>query len=657
MFTRQFAYHAAMPTESSATIAHAETIALPATPPVPVDVHNLEKLAASDAPRYAAGQLLGQGGMGEVRAARDIRLGREVAVKVLHSDSEGSSGHGRQRFLREARIQGQLEHPTIVPVYDLDLLPEGEARLYMKRVRGVTLERVLAALARGDEQFKKRFTRRRLLTAFVSVCRGIDYAHARGVVHRDIKPSNIMLGEFGEVHVLDWGIAGIRHAPETEHSAPSPISKAVSSRDPEAFEMAKTVDARPVDTDEDTGQTADGTLLGTPGYMAPEQARGDVAQIDARSDVFALGAVLFEILTLEPLIAGRTVMQKIQATLSMTEPRLPSEVAPAAGIAPELDAICARCCALDAEARQPSAGAVAEAVDRYLDGDRDVAMRRALAQTHIDAAEQVLRDAPEGDGEARAAAVRQFARALALDPQHQTASERLGTLLMDVSGGLPREAAVELRAAQQKASTLVARAGTLRIMGAFVLATLGLCMGPRDWTLGLMGISGMTASVLFGYLWVKANSESMRSFLLLASALSVMCALVVLNYAFGPTIFVPMVALANALLYLAQTDFRIRVLPIAICVIPPLWAFATPALGLGPWPFDITPSAIVIPSRLVAFPPALTMGVLAFFSAGTALAPVLMAIKLRDRLRSIEERMFLHSWHLRKLAGSATQGH
>jgi hypothetical protein len=297
---------------------------------------------------------------------------------------------------------------------------------------------------------------------------------------------------------------------------------------------------------------------------------------------------------------------------------------------------------------------VAEAVDRYLDGDRDVATRRALAQTHVDAAEQLLRDAPEGDGEARAAAVRQYARALALDPQHHTASERLGTLLMDVSGGLPREAALELNAAQEHASTLVARAGTFRILGVFVLATLGLLMGLRNPTLGLIGVSGMAGSVLLGYVWLKVNSQSIRSLLLLASAAAICCALIVINHAFGPNIFVTMVALANALLLLGQTNFHHRALAIATCIIPALWPFAMAALGLGPWPYDITPTAIVIPSRLVVFPPTLTMGILAFFAVGMSAGPVVIVVKLRDQLRSIEERMFLHSWHLRKLAGQST---
>jgi EAL domain-containing protein (putative c-di-GMP-specific phosphodiesterase class I) len=132
-------------------------------------------------------------------------------------------------------------------VYDLDLLENGEARLYMKRVRGQTLECVLDALARGDEHFKARFARRRLLTAFVSVCRGIDYAHARGVVHRDIKPSNIMLGEFGEVHVLDWGIAAIRSAGETKEPSVVVAAAQALPGTADALEIAKTIDAGALD--------------------------------------------------------------------------------------------------------------------------------------------------------------------------------------------------------------------------------------------------------------------------------------------------------------------------------------------------------------------------------------------------------------------------
>jgi len=142
--------------------------------------------------RYSTGSLLGEGGMGEVRLAKDRRVGRDVALKVIRA-AHGPRADLRERFLREARVQGQLEHPAIVPVYDLGVAPHGAAYFTMKRVRGMTLEGVLALLRTGDAAARAEYSRRRLLTAFRSVCLAIDFAHARGVIHRDLKPGNIML--------------------------------------------------------------------------------------------------------------------------------------------------------------------------------------------------------------------------------------------------------------------------------------------------------------------------------------------------------------------------------------------------------------------------------------------------------------------------------
>src|SRR5262245_44190309 len=153
--------------------------------------------------RYAIGALLGRGGMGEVRVCRDHRIGREVAYKVIkHDPVEGID----ERFLREARIQGQLEHPAIVPVYDLGVAPDGSLYFTMQRGPGLSLEAVIKALRERDQLLSQRFSMRRLLVAFIQVCMAIDYAHQHGVLHRDLKPPNIMLGLFGEVYLLDWGL-------------------------------------------------------------------------------------------------------------------------------------------------------------------------------------------------------------------------------------------------------------------------------------------------------------------------------------------------------------------------------------------------------------------------------------------------------------------
>src|SRR5262249_27740658 len=155
---------------------------------------------------------LAAGGMGEILLAKDTRIARRVAVKVLKTDLR-TNAEFRSRFLQEARLQGQLEHPAIVPVHDLGERPDGDLFFSMKCVRGGTLLEAINAVRRGEQTAS--ISRRRLLSAFSRVCLAVDFAHSRGVVHRDIKPGNIMLGDFGEVYVLDWGIAKLVDAPET----------------------------------------------------------------------------------------------------------------------------------------------------------------------------------------------------------------------------------------------------------------------------------------------------------------------------------------------------------------------------------------------------------------------------------------------------------
>ncbi|MHC4410090.1 MAG: serine/threonine-protein kinase [Planctomycetota bacterium] len=231
--------------------------------------------------RYEVLGELAVGGVGEVWKGRDIDLCRDVALKVLR-DRHAENPELIQRFVEEAQIGGQLQHPGIVPIYELGLQPDERPFFSMKLVKGKTYAALLAERKRPDEQA------RRFLQVYEQACQTIAYAHARGVIHRDLKPSNIMVGAFGEVQVLDWGFAKVlrrggiadeRKAKRTAHD----VTKIATLR-----------------SHGEGSESIAGSVMGTPAYMPPEQALGLVDELDERSDVFSLGAILCEFLTGAP---------------------------------------------------------------------------------------------------------------------------------------------------------------------------------------------------------------------------------------------------------------------------------------------------------------------------------------------------------------------
>ncbi len=310
------------------TLPHAEV-----TDARPVQ-RTLPESVSPSADRYRLLTTLGTGGMGRVTLCHDTRTGRDVAVKELAEDITEAAA-SKARFLREARIQAQLDHPCVVPVFDIEV--DGPLRFTMRYVRGERLSDVIDRLGRGDREMERRFSRRRLLAAFVNVCSALHYAHSRGVIHRDLKPENVMLGDFGEVYVLDWGIARVLEGSRTQVDAELPKEYA----------------------------TQRGCIIGTPGFIAPESWIG--AEVDARSDVYALGVMLFEILTLGACHIGADAKELMRATFC-ERPPVPSQRRPDLDIPAELDAICNTAMALVREERFASADAMREAVERYLDG-------------------------------------------------------------------------------------------------------------------------------------------------------------------------------------------------------------------------------------------------------------------------------------------------
>jgi tetratricopeptide (TPR) repeat protein/tRNA A-37 threonylcarbamoyl transferase component Bud32 len=303
--------------------------------------------------RYTLTRLHARGGIGQVWLARDGDLGREVALKELRPGRE-ESALAWQRFVAEAQITGQLEHPGIVPVYEL-VKPSGERTAFytMRFLRGRTLSRAARAFhkrrSRGRSGNLDQFA---LLNAFVGVCNAVAYAHSRGVIHRDLKGDNVVLGDFGEAVVLDWGLAKVLGRPEGESPAP-----------PVAVDLAG-----------GRGATVEGQVLGTPAYMAPEQARGRLDQITERTDVYGLGTILYEILTgVAPFRGDDT--QELLRQVREEEPPRPREVVPAP---PALEAICLKAMSKRPADRYPAAGELAADVQRWLADEPVTAYREPV---------------------------------------------------------------------------------------------------------------------------------------------------------------------------------------------------------------------------------------------------------------------------------------
>jgi len=464
---------------------------------VPAGVPADDRPPASVPPGYRFADVIGRGGMGEVVLAEDLQLGREVAVKRMRSGSP--SAEATARFLREARIQARLDHPAVVPVHELGRDPDGRPYFTMKRVTGVTLDRLIAD---GAPLHK-------LLRAFVDVCLAVELAHARGVIHRDLKPANVMLGDYGEVYVLDWGVARIL----AEHEAAA------------------------IGGDSQDGETQVGAILGTLGYMSPEQMRGD--PVTPATDVYALGATLYEIL------AGVPAHPRGQAAMASTmsgPPVSPLERRADRAIPPELDAVCMDAMVDDPAAR-PGARGIADRIQRYLDGDRDVERRRALAAEQLAAARAVLAGGAPAE---RAGALAAAGRALALDPESKDAAALVTQLILEPPRELPPELVARLAETDRQAIARHTAFAARALSAYFLFIPIALWAGIRSWAVfaGIYGIIGI--SIIGAIIMSRRRIDSIVWALVANSAV-----LILLTRLFSPILIVPGLASGVAVALIA----------------------------------------------------------------------------------------------------------
>jgi serine/threonine-protein kinase len=559
--------------------------------------------------RYRVLSRLGKGGMGEVMAVRDTAIGREVALKRIRKAAPAESVV--QRFLREATIQARLDHPAIVPVHDIGKDSAGTPYFTMKKLSGTTL----AAILDGD---RKAYPQQRLLRAFADVCLAIEFAHVRGIIHRDLKPENIVLGDYGEVYVLDWGVA-----------------KIVGEHDPDFTDVSGSFSEH---------QTQAGAAIGTPGYMAPEQIRGD-ADLDARADVYALGCLLFEILTGEMLHPGGKAGN--DRALVGGDSR-PSSRTPWRQVPPELDRLCADATASDPADRLPTARALAHGIERYLDGDRDVARRRALGREHLDRARAAFDAIAGGDDDQRKVAMREAASALALDPQLAGAAELVGRLMLEPPRVLPAE--VERLIADDDATT---RQGNARAGVASFIAFLAFM--PAVWWIAPAGSPYVIALIVMvlvnlGLCVWGASTKTYGKEGLLAVGNAIL--LTIVSRMYTPLLIAPGLAAMStmAILFTPTTSRLTRgVVVTGLAWLAVLGPFVLERVGVLSETTRVDARGVLLMPAGTVGDAGPTIGVAVFYVLAMIAAAAWMGNVMRERARAARRHLHVQAWQLRQL--------
>jgi hypothetical protein len=551
---------------------------------------------ASEVGGYELGELLGRGGMGEVVAAHDHRIEREVALKRMRGQAPSSESIAR--FIREAKIQARLDHPAIVPVHELGRDAQGLPYFTMKRLAGTTLAARLAT--HGPIQ--------PLLRAFVDVCFAVELAHSRDVVHRDLKPSNIMLGDYGEVYVLDWGVARMLG---TSSAATTNL---------------------PLDSSVPDG-TATGSLLGTPGYMAPEQMRGE--EVSPAADVYALGTIIFEMLAGEPLHppGGGAIASTLQNSAECS----PAKRAPTRTIAPELDAACIAALAEDPAAR-PSARELATRVQAYLDGDRDLDHRRTLAAASL--AEAREREAA-GD---RVQALRAAGRAVALDPESHEAAELATALILTPSREIPAEALADLELTESVIDRSRGLRGARAYLFIWALLPMALLANAVDWpqVIGLIAAGTAMSGVVRLHVAGRLPSQ-----LLVAGNVAFGVLFARLG---GPLLLTPLFACGIAMGVGTQAKYGDRKrMALALVVLIIALPTGLELAGVVAQTSTMTPAGLLVRGTVFLGHETVDLVGMALGTIGLGLVIVSYALAMNRSRRLAQRELAVQAWHLKQL--------
>ena len=517
----------------------------------------------------------------------------------------------------------------------------------MKRVRGLTMEQILSALRRGDPDVARQHTRFKLLTAFGTACLAVHFAHTRGVLHRDLKPGNVMLGDFGEVYVLDWGLAKVTGTREMSEAD----ADASSGSLPESTSPAEAP----------AGLTATGVLMGTPGYMAPEQIRNELGAMGPGVDIYALGAILFEILAVQPLHGKGTPNELMTSTLKGIDVEAAMRRAER-DVAPELVAIVARATAPHATNRFATAREMQEALERFMNGDRDLERRRELAREHAAAAYDAAMRALEGEhtpGQGQRAlnemsrAMSEVSRAIALDPQNGEAMRTLVRLMTEVPRALPPQAQREIDAQARAWQRTGSRAAAFAYLSFTLYAPLGYLMGVRNWPMAILPeLLWMVAAVLAfnGSRHPDPKGQTGYS-LIVASNLAIAST----GWVFGPFMLVPALAAVNALSFVVASDRSRRGPAIFMGCCAILVPLFLEWIGVNVPSYAFDHGRIVILPRALGFPETPTLAFLLITSVALLVTPALFVGKFKDALTATENRLYMQTWHLRQFVPGEAQ--